>query len=419
MAAREAAFEASQEAAAAENAYYTKKVGTSGKTQAQLDAAKNAAEVAASTGGTINPVTGYVVPPKKIVTGGSSGSGSGSGGSGSAGGSGNNKKVVSTYTDPSTGDVISSYDDGSEVVIRKGTILADKAANDAALKAANLEDRKSAWDLLFVEFTKYGLGSLVSEVRGLVTADVPKAEFILRLRESKTYLARFGGNAERIKNGYKAINEAEYLALEDQYQNIMREYGLPASYYAKDSIGTQAGFTNLIANDVSSTELEDRVMSAQSRVMNSNPEVAAALKEFYPGITNGDILAYTLDPKNALSDIKRKITAAEIGGSAMQAGLKIDGTRADELGLSGVDKRQAQQGFQTVAEVAPRGGELSRVFGQDAYTQANAETEVFGLTGSVDASKKRKKLVGLEQAEFSKSAGVSQGSLTRNRAGQI
>jgi hypothetical protein len=82
----------------------------------------------------------------------------------------------------------------------------------------------------------------------------------------------------------------------------MRNYGLPASYYTKDSIGTQAGFNKLIANDVSAVELEERVLTAQKRVLDAAPEVMTALRQFYPDITNGDILAYTLDPEKGLED---------------------------------------------------------------------------------------------------------------------
>ena len=44
------------------DAYYTAKVGNTGKTSAQLDAADNAAEVAKSTGGVIDKVTGKIYP---------------------------------------------------------------------------------------------------------------------------------------------------------------------------------------------------------------------------------------------------------------------------------------------------------------------------------------------------------------------
>jgi hypothetical protein len=184
-------------------------------------------------------------------------------------------------------------------------------------------------------------------------------------------------------------------------------------------MGVQEGFNRFIANDVSAVELEDRISTAQSRVLNANPEVLASLREFYPGITNGDILAYTLDPTKAITDIRRKVTAAEIGGSAMQAGLNIAGTRAEELGAAGVTKAQAQEGFQAVADLAPRGGQLAAMYGQSPYTQQTAEAEVFGLAGSTEARQQRKKLKSLEEASFSGRSGAAQGALGRERAGNL
>lgn len=278
-------------------------------------------------------------------------------------------------------------------------------------------ERQSAYDLLYSQFNQYGLGSLVTPLRELITSGASPSEFTIKLRESDAYKKRFAANAQRIQKGLAAISEAEYLGLEDQYQNIMRNYGLPAEYYTRGDMGIQEGFNKFIANDVSAAELEDRVLTAQSRVMNANPEVLASLKQFYPGITNGDILAYTLDPTKALTDIKRKVTAAEIGGGAMQAGLGISGTRAEELTAAGITKQQAQQGFQTVAEVAPRGGQLAEIYKQNPYTQTTAETEVFGLAGSTEAARQRKKLTQLETAAFGGSAGA--GAIARDRAGVL
>jgi hypothetical protein len=286
-----------------------------------------------------------------------------------------------------------------------------------AAAAARQGERQSAYDLLYSQFQQYGLEALVAPLKDLITSGSSPAEFTIKLRETDAYKKRFAANAARIQKGLKAISEAEYLGLEDQYQNIMRNYGLPAEYYTRGDMGVQEGFNKFIANDVSAAELEDRVMTAQSRVINANPEVLAALKSFYPDITNGDILAYTLDPTKALTDIKRKVTAAEIGGAAAQAGLGITGTRAGELGSAGITKAQAQQGFQTVAEVAPRGGQLAEIYKQNPYTQTTAEAEVFGLAGSTEAAKQRKKLTQLETAAFSGSAGA--GAIARDRAGVL
>ena len=276
---------------------------------------------------------------------------------------------------------------------------------------------QSAYDLLYAEFARYGLTSLVEPLKGLITENISPAELTLRLQQTPAYQQRFSANKDRIAKGLTALTPAEYIGLEDQYQNVMRNYGLPESYWAKDSLGTQAGFNQLIANDVSNTELEDRIATAQNRVINAAPEIKQALKQFYPNITDGDILAYSLDPTKAITDIKRKITAAEIGGAALAQGLQTDVTRAQDLVAAGIDKAAAQQGYQTIAEVTPRGSQLAAIYGFEPYTQTTAEQEVFNLAGSAEAAKKRKKLIETEKATFGGSAGTaSSGALSRDRA---
>jgi len=297
-----------------------------------------------------------------------------------------------------------------------GLKTAEQIAADAARAQAQGE-RQSAYDLLYSQFKQYGLETLVEPLKGLITGGASPAEFTIKLRETDAYKKRFAANQARIQKGLTAISEAEYLGLEDQYQNIMRNYGLPESYYARGEMGTQEGFNKFIANDVSAAELEDRVMTAQNRVINANPEVLASLKAFYPDINNSDILAYTLDPTKGLDAIKRKVTAAEIGGAATQAGLTTGVKRAEELTAAGITKQQAQQGFQTVAEVAPRGGQLAEIYKQSPYTQTTAEAEVFGLAGSAEAARQRKKLTSLETAAFGGSAGA--GAIARDRAGVL
>jgi hypothetical protein len=281
-----------------------------------------------------------------------------------------------------------------------------------------LANRTSAYNILFEEFNKYGLGTLVSDIKNLlINSTFDPSEFSIQLQNTQAYQDRFGANKERIAKGLTALRPADYIAMEDAYQNVMRNYGLPASYYTKDITGRQIGFEKLLASDVSNTELEDRIMTAQQRVINSNPEVLASLKSFYPDITNGDILAYTLDPNNAITEIKRKVTAAEIGGAATQAGLTAGMTRAEELAKAGVTKVQAQQGFETVAGGAPRGGQLASIYGENPYTQTTAEQEVFGLAGKTEAATQRKKLTGLEKATFGGQSGATSTALVRDRAG--
>ena len=289
----------------------------------------------------------------------------------------------------------------------------------AAAQEAKRAAGQSAYDLLFEQFNQYGLGSLVESLRGFIVDGLSPAEFTLRLRDTDAYRKRFAANQQRIAKGLRALSEAEYIGLEDQYQNIMRNYGLPASYYARGEMGRQEGFERFIAGDVSAAELEDRIQTAQNRVINAAPEVSRALREFYPDISNGDILAYTLDPEKAITEIRRKVTAAEIGAGALMAGLATGAARAEELGRYGVTGEQARAGFQTIAQVLPRGSQLAEIYKQGPYTQTTAEQEVFGLAGATEAAKKRRQLTELETAAFSGSAGITGGALARDRAGAI
>lgn len=334
--------------------------------------------------------------------------------------SGGSKKVFkSTYTDPKTGDIIDIYDNGdgttSETVRKKGTLVQDAEAAADAAKTAQTAARQSAYDLLYEEFDKYGLGALVESIKDLIMSGVPKSEYTMRLRGSKIYEKRFAGNAARVAKGLRALSEAAYIDLEDQYQNVMRNYGLPATYWEKDAIGTQKGFIDLIANDVSSTELEKRIQTATDFIDKGPKAYVDAIKQFYPEISRGDLLSYVLDPENALPKIQSKIGAAKIGGEYLNAGLTADQKRAEELQRYGVTAEAARQGAQTVKDIAPRGSELAAIYKQSPYGQSDVEEEVYGLGKANEAKKKREKLLSLENASFSGQAG--RGAIARDSAG--
>ena len=291
---------------------------------------------------------------------------------------------------------------------------------------ANLDtqrgQRQSAYDLLYSQFAEYGLQSLVEPLKNLITEGVSPSEFTLRLRESKAYQNRFAANKQRVAQGLRALSEAEYIGLEDQYQNVMRNYGLPKEYYARGDMGIQQGFEKFIAGDVSAAELEDRIQTAQNRVLNAAPEVANTLRQFYPDIKDGDILAYALDPDQAITNIKRKVQAAEIGAGAAIAGLSTGLARAEELQRYGVTGEQARQGYQAIGGLLPRATQLGEIYaksGMGPYTQTTAEAEVFGTPGAIEAERKRKQLAQLEQAAFSGKTGAAGGALARERAGQF
>jgi hypothetical protein len=388
--------------------------------QAQAEAADALAaakqvniDLAKQLGTKVDPNTGKIIP--KGATGGVITGGGTTGGGTTGGGTGGSTGKTFTASDGTV------FTDQNAYVTYENNLRTKKLAADSAAAAATAE-RKSAYDLLYSQFAKYGLQSLVTPLEGLIKEGVPASEFAIRLRETDGYKQRFAANQARIKRGLTALSEAEYIGLEDAYQGIMRQYGMPESYYTRGELGRQEGFEKFIGGDVSPAELETRISTAYNRVINANPEVVQALKQYYPNITNGDILSYALDPEKALTDINKKVTAAEIGGAAIGAGLGIGMARAEELGAFGVSKTQAQQGYQTIADILPSATKLSEIYskqGMGPYNQAVAEQEVFGISGAATAAQKRRKLTELETAQFSGTTGAAQGALGRERAGQF
>jgi hypothetical protein len=325
------------------------------------------------------------------------------------------------YTDPDTGDIIDVYDnDGvrTETVVKKGRIKADAKIAADALAAERLAGRTSAYDILRAKFKEFGLESLVTDAEAAILNSDSDAERTLALRNSKGYQTRFAANAKRIANGFAAIDEGTYLDLEDAYQSIAQNYGMPEKYYKKGALGVQQYFEEAIAKNIDPVTFKERIVEGQ-KVLNANKAVLDAAKQFYPTLTDGDFLEYVLNPKNALVDIKNKVAAAEIGGAALQSGLSADLARAEELQKMGIDKAEATEGYSAIGAGLQRGSELASIYGESPYTQATAESEIFKLSGAQEARKQRQKVTGLEKATFGGKSGLTGGALTRDRAGGI
>jgi hypothetical protein len=325
-------------------------------------------------------------------------------------------KLISTYTDPETGDIIDVYDDKTEEIRKKGTVKADAATAAAATAAERLAGRTSAYDILYKEFKANGLESLVSDAKNILLNEDSDAGRLLALRNSPSYVKRFGANEKRKQNGFAAIDEATYLGLEDRYQQIAQNYGLPSKYYSRGELGVQQYFEDAIAKNIDPVTFEERIVEGQ-KVLNANKLVLDTAKKLYPELNDGDFLDYVLNPTNALSDIKRKVNAAQIGGAQVAAGLQATRTGIEDLINAGVTGEQYQSRASAISEGALRGGQLASIYGENPYTQQQAEQVALNIPGSTEALKQTKKVIGLEKASFGGGSGLTAGALARDRAG--
>jgi hypothetical protein len=281
--------------------------------------------------------------------------------------------------------------------------------------------------------SSYGLGDLSAPITEAVqkgyTSDT--IQLIMQDPNSKDPLAvafqtRFPANKTRLTAGKSVLSAAEYLQAERSYTQVLQSYGV-------SNLATKDKLNSFISNDVSATEVADRVGLAIDRVKNADPFTKAALAQYYPMLNQGDIVAAVLDPAEGLPALKRKVTIAEIGGAAAVQGLKTglsttsgvqsgyEGVETGSLGAEalaqfGITQDQARKGYEYVADVSPRAEFLSSISGGEDYTRLEAEQEAF--LGLASAKRKRVSLTEQEQSRFSQKSGRVKTSLTDMSQGQ-
>ena len=291
-------------------------------------------------------------------------------------------------------------------------LLAQQQAAAAEAVRAKEANRQSAIAAVTARFNQYGLGSLANKIRELAIDGATEATITLALQETPEYQIRFAANQERLKKNLAVLSPAEYINLEDSYRQVLRSYGL--TQFDNDAYVKQ-----FIANDVSATELSNRVVTAVQRVQNADPAILSQLTDYY-GIGRNDLVAYVLDPSQQFQKIQRQVSAAEIGVAAAKQGLQSNVAVSEQLAAQGVSQAEAQKGYATIADILPTATKLSEIYGAtlDTYDQSTAEQEVFNQLAS--AQRKRQRLTAAEIASFSGSSGLARGGLSEGRTtGQI
>lgn len=297
-----------------------------------------------------------------------------------------------------------------------------------------------AFDAILAVLSSYdmaGVASKMAEIRALYP-DISSADLMTLLKYDKRfnapYLDRFAGNAALMAKGFAPLDEKTYLANEQAYAKVFNAYGLK-------QFTNRQSYAKLIGGSVSPDEANTRVSMAFDRVLNDKPTLAA-FNKFYSSIKISDIAATLLDPEQQLPALQRQVTAAEIGGQALQQGLQTSLLEssvtaagysnvqeatlgAENLANMGVTKSQATAGYSKIGEVLPTAEKLSSIYGStlDQYGQLQAEQEQF--QGLASAARKRKQLTEAEIGTFSGSSGTSKGSFSTgylnktNSAGQF
>lgn len=249
---------------------------------------------------------------------------------------------------------------------------------------------------------QWDLGSLADWAWGQLTAGASQEQILLSMKDQEAYKVRFGNtNAARQKAGLGTLSEAEILAYEKQAASMMRAAGLPPGFYDSPS-----DFADLMKNDVSVSELTQRVQWAKTLASNDPtvlPEDAQAFHDLY-GVGKGDLAAYLLDPKRALPLISGQVEAAQTAARARDAGFgSLTAAQAERVaGLTG-SVQQAAQGFTQLAHMRELMGALP---GEINTPAISVDQQIAGtFAGDATAQDTLSRRQRARQAAFQTSAG--------------
>ena len=228
-----------------------------------------------------------------------------------------------------------------------------------------------------------------------------------KLRQTDAYKARFRGNEYRVKNGYNAMSEAEYLSTEDAIRTTMRKYGLTQDYYSRDKLAT------LIGGDVSATEVDGRVGQAKKVIDNADPNIKKSLVGLY-GVGMSDMLGYVLAPETALEVVQRRVNAGFAAGVARGQGIDLgsmgDTALAEQIGdLTFGDERTLRSQFDSIGGLARSTRRLSGI-DQEQITDRDVVKGEFGI--DAQAGQRVKKMQSRERARFSGRSATTSATLS-------
>jgi len=221
----------------------------------------------------------------------------------------------------------------------------------------------------------------------------------------QNYMTKF----TQIKQGTTGITTVrEWNQARSVYRNLLAQYGL-------SSLATNENADQFLLNDVSPDEAANRMQIAYNAVNNADEALKKQLKEYFPSVSNQDLVASILGVGKTAAELQKQINVAGIKAEAATAGITT-AIGAEELAKQGVSREQARAGFQrTAAEIGSYTAAAQRA--GISVDQLQKELESENLLGL--ASQRRAKIAKAEENLFLGAAGTTSTSLAKAQTGKF
>jgi hypothetical protein len=385
-----------QSAQTADDIWATRIVGNTGKTQAQLDAEAGALAVAASTGGTIDPKTGKIIPPaNNSGTGGAGGAG-GAGGVGGGGVSGGS----ATSTDTPT----------TNIDVLKATL------RGLGFTSAILDSSTSFLNSLLKEGLDYD---------NAVEIFLNTKEYTLKngTKISSPFYTEYGYLNEGLVTP-KTANELFNFV--EGAKGVIDKYKLSSKYLSSDNLKLY------VKNGVTVTDLSQRAAMAELRALEADPfQTDALIKQGFIG-SAADLKDFFLDPKIGQEQLELNKQTGVFTAEALRrakSGVITDATQLAKfkqltatLAAKGYSEGQianyAAEGFQNIAQDINPLTSLTQIYekaggtvASNAALASNIQSDLLAQEFQGMPSERRKRLSEQNIRAFQGSAGTGSTSL--------
>lgn len=248
---------------------------------------------------------------------------------------------------------------------------------------------------------RYGLGSLASVLINAAKQGLSQQEAYQELVKSEPYKQRFAGNEQRRQKGFSVLSEAEYLAKEDALRNLMgpNGYDLPRGFYDEP-----ADFAKAIGADIGEGELRRRLDARKALVTDGEMTGALAYARDKYGLSEGDLVAYFIDPDRAAPLLEKIAAAAGIGAAGARTGWGDVGTEeAERLAALGISADQAQRGYSQAASLAELTADI------DNASVSRSDLSAALLADDAEARKRVERTQAARKATFAQGGGYASG----------
>lgn len=222
---------------------------------------------------------------------------------------------------------------------------ADNAAMERQLQQQQFEREARQSEIIGsiqALFAQYGLASLGDKIVQYAKQGLSADAIAIALRATPEYKQRFPA-MEALANKGRALSEAEYIEYERTAGQLEQRYGFPQGLLSNS-------VTDLLTNEVSAAELNDRAILASAAALEAPEDIRITMQQYY-GIDQGGLAAYFLDPDLSIPLLEKQYASSVIGTEAARQGIQIQAMGAEELQGLGISQEEARTGFGQVARM--------------------------------------------------------------------